>query len=54
MNVLCGSLTFYIRSVLGVLPDSQVVGLSGFPPQQVPHPLVVDLQVAEGINQKKT
>lgn len=40
--------TFYVRSVFRVLPDSQVVGLSGFPPQQVSHSLVVDLQVAEG------
>lgn len=40
--------TFYVRSVFRVLSDSQVVGLSGFPPQQVSHTLVVDFQVAEG------
>lgn len=44
--------TFYIWSVLRVFSDSQVVRLSGFPPQQVPHPLVVDLEVAEATNQK--
>lgn len=46
--------TFYVRSVLRVLPDSQVVGLSGFPPQQVSHSLVVDLQVAEGKKDQRT
>lgn len=47
-------LTFHIRSIFWVLPDSQVVCLGGFPPQQVPYPLIVDLQVAEGENQRKT
>lgn len=46
--------TFYVRSVFRVLPDSQVVGLSGFPPQQVSHSLVVDLQVAEGKKDQRT
>lgn len=40
--------TFHVGSILGVLPHSQVVGLSGLPPQQVSDPLIVDLQVAEG------
>lgn len=36
-----------------MLPDPQVVGLSGLPPQQVSHPLVVDLQVTDDTKRKK-
>lgn len=51
---LCrSSLTLYIWAIFWVLPHPQVVGLSGFPSQQVPDPLIVDLQVADSRNQRQ-
>lgn len=45
--------TFHVRAVFGMLAHAEVVGLGGLPPQKVSDALVVDLQVAEG-EQNKT